>query len=168
MEDQSSSLSQEESSPSTTPDHTLHTPPPDLRIETEHQPGTTRSPAKWNVSVTLKFYIHTNYSVNHIAPDKREPALMAQSDAHPTRLWVPSSSDPATFFYGDWSWNIFYSILSLLLIQEFLAKACAQVLVNCVIMFSDVNLNDGIHNIRYNQCISNTWEFSIFILPWVW
>ena len=37
---------------------------------------------------------------------------------------------------------------------------------NNFIRFSDVNLNDGIRDIHYNQCISNKWEFSIFILPW--
>ena len=35
------------------------------------------------------------------------------------------------------------------------------------ITFSDVKLNDGVRDVHYNKCISNTWEFSIFILPWV-
>ena len=49
MEDQSSSVSQETPSPSTTPDHRLHTPPPELQLETDlHVPLT--SPSKWNVS----------------------------------------------------------------------------------------------------------------------
>ena len=36
---------------------------------------------------------------------------------------------------------------------------------NDVITFSDVNLNDSVHDVHYNQYISNTWEFSIFNLP---
>ena len=27
---------------------------------------------------------------------------------------------------------------------------------NDVITFSDINLNDGVHDVNYNQCISNT------------
>ena len=42
-----------------------------------------------------------------------------------------------------------------------------QPLFNDIIMFSDVSLNDGISDVHYNQCISNLWEFSIFILLWV-
>ena len=54
MEDQSSSISQEESiSPSTTPDHTLHTPPPDPHMDTDHHPGSMRNPSKWNVSIAF-------------------------------------------------------------------------------------------------------------------
>ena len=34
-----------------------------------------------------------------------------------------------------------------------------------VITFSDVNLNDGVGDVHYNQCISNMREFSICILP---
>ena len=34
-----------------------------------------------------------------------------------------------------------------------------------VIMFSDINLNDDACDVLYNQCTSNMWEFSIFILP---
>ena len=52
MEDQSSSMSQEEStSPSTTPDHTLHSPTRDLHMDTDHHIGSMRSPSKWNVSI---------------------------------------------------------------------------------------------------------------------
>ena len=40
-------------------------------------------------------------------------------------------------------------------------------LFNDITAFSDVNLNDGVNDIHYNQCISNTWEVSIFIVPWV-
>jgi hypothetical protein len=51
MDDQSSSLSQEDTpSPSTSPDHNLQTPPPELQMEGEYiQPLT--SPTKWNVSI---------------------------------------------------------------------------------------------------------------------
>ena len=38
---------------------------------------------------------------------------------------------------------------------------------NDAITFSDINLNDGVRDVHYNQCMSNTWEFSIFILSWV-
>ena len=38
---------------------------------------------------------------------------------------------------------------------------------NDVITFSDVNLNDGLRDVPYNQCISYTWEFSNFIFTWV-
>ena len=38
---------------------------------------------------------------------------------------------------------------------------------NGIIMFSDINLKDGICDLLCNQSISKTWEFSIFILPWV-
>ena len=41
------------------------------------------------------------------------------------------------------------------------------VVFNDVIKFSDANLNNGLCDVHYNQCISNTLEFSIFILPWV-
>ena len=37
---------------------------------------------------------------------------------------------------------------------------------NDVIKFIDVNLHNGVRDVEYNQCISNTWEFLIFILPW--
>ncbi|XP_053379221.1 polyhomeotic-like protein 1 isoform X2 [Mercenaria mercenaria] len=55
MEDQSSSLSQEDTpSPSTSPDHNLQTPPPELQIEGEYiQPLT--SPTKWNVMEVYEF-----------------------------------------------------------------------------------------------------------------
>ena len=38
---------------------------------------------------------------------------------------------------------------------------------NDVIMFSDVNLNDGVRYGHYKLRIPYTWEFSIFILPWM-
>ena len=46
---------------------------------------------------------------------------------------------------------------------------CADIFMafNDVIKFSDVSLNDGLHDGHYNQCVSNMWEFSIFTLPWV-
>lgn len=55
MEDQSSSLSQEDTpSPSTSPDHNLQTPPPELQMEGEYiQPLT--SPSKWNVMDVYEF-----------------------------------------------------------------------------------------------------------------
>ena len=43
----------------------------------------------------------------------------------------------------------------------------AYVAFNDVIIFSDVNLNDNVRDVHYNQYISNTRKFSIFILPWV-
>lgn len=50
IEDQSSSLSQEETpSPSTSPDHRPQTPPPDLQIERDYSVPLT-SPTKWSVS----------------------------------------------------------------------------------------------------------------------
>ncbi|XP_060583062.1 polyhomeotic-like protein 2 isoform X2 [Ruditapes philippinarum] len=55
MDDQSSSLSQEDTpSPSTSPDHNLQTPPPELQMEGEYiQPLT--SPTKWNVMEVYEF-----------------------------------------------------------------------------------------------------------------
>ncbi|WAR15338.1 PHC2-like protein [Mya arenaria] len=48
LEDQSSSMSQEETpSPATTPDHPRNTPPPDLQMEGEYMPPHV-SPTKWN------------------------------------------------------------------------------------------------------------------------
>ena len=38
---------------------------------------------------------------------------------------------------------------------------------NDIITFSDLKLNDGIRDVHYNKFITNTWEFSIFILSWV-
>ena len=34
---------------------------------------------------------------------------------------------------------------------------------NDIIPFSNVNLNDGVHDVHWNQCISNTCEFMIFL-----
>ena len=61
-------------------------------------------------------------------------ALVAQLDARPTGDQEVTGSIPAgsaTFFRGDWSWNIFLAvILSLPLIKkgscQFLVKECTQ------------------------------------------
>ena len=42
-----------------------------------------------------------------------------------------------------------------------------SVMLNDIINFSDVNLNDGVPLFLYNQCTSKAWEISIFILPWI-
>ncbi|XP_052821451.1 polyhomeotic-like protein 2 isoform X3 [Mya arenaria] len=55
LEDQSSSMSQEETpSPATTPDHPRNTPPPDLQMEGEYMPPHV-SPTKWNVQEVYEF-----------------------------------------------------------------------------------------------------------------
>ena len=96
-------------------------------------------------------------------------ASLVMPDCDPVgRLCLSTSHTHDVFFFLHifrfWMWILIMQSLPLLTSAIF---EDITVTFSDVITFTEVNLNDGVRDILYNQCKSNTWRFSISFIPWV-